>query len=323
MGRRQQKRLGIALPVTVSGLDTYGNPFTQSATTVDISPCGVRLRGVRCLRQRSDFVELHYKHRRAHYRVAWIGEPGGCDADVVGLEGLEDARFLFAEHLTATTSPMIKPEADAYCVDPPASPIVADIAAVERRQQEPRQEERRRHPRFNCVGTAHIWENGLEDDISARINEISLGGCYIEMMAPMRVGTGIRLELAISGSTIHLEGLVRTSQANCGMGIEFTHIAATEGDKLHRLIAELSGEFPDGAQPQTTQDVPCIKHRGRERARRGDSALVRLARYARSRGFSSPRRTTETHSSRFGSLVLKVRLAGRRLLSAAVYTFLA
>jgi hypothetical protein len=44
MGRRNYKRFQVEVPVAASGLDTAGNPFSQSATTVEISTRGVRLR---------------------------------------------------------------------------------------------------------------------------------------------------------------------------------------------------------------------------------------------------------------------------------------
>ena len=243
MGRRQQKRLRIALPVTISGLDSNGNPFTQSATTVEISPGGARLRGVRCLRGRGDPVQVEYKGKQASYRVAWIGHPGKDGDDVAGLEGLEGAALLFAEHLPAANFPGLGAEADPY-VDPAAAPAAAplDHAALERRETQRRLQERRRYPRFNCAGVAGIWENGQEHAITGRLNEISLGGCYIEMMSPVRVGTGIRMELAVNSRSMRLEGIVRVSTPTCGMGVEFTKIAPGDAEKLHRVVAELSGE---------------------------------------------------------------------------------
>ncbi len=256
MGRRQYKRLRIALPVTVSGLDAGGNPFTQTASAIDISPHGVRLRGVRCLRQRGDPVQVEYKGKRARYRVAWIGAQGTCWEGAVGLEGVEGARFLFAEHLPDGTLLLPGAEPDTYTENAAAveTAAIVDHAAVERRDGERRkadrrQEERRRHPRYNCAGTARIWENGQEHDITGRINEISLGGCYVEMMSPMRSGTAIRLQLSVNNRSINLGGTVRNSQPTFGMGVQFTAIAPPEWEKLHRVIAELSGEVPAEPAP--------------------------------------------------------------------------
>jgi len=250
MGRRNYKRLRIELPVTVSGLDTSGNPFTQSATTVEISARGLRLRGISCLRGRGDPVQVNYKHDSARYRVAWIGEDGTSSQGLIGLEGLDDASHLFAGHLPPDFAFEFGPRADTYVVPsdiaPSTSPAVVELCKPDRRQ-----EERRRHPRFHCSGTARIWEQGYELSISACVNEISLGGCYIEIMSPIRLATSVRLELSVNRRSISLEGIVRYSQPNFGMGVEFTKILPAEAEKLHGVIAEVSG-----AVASETQESP-------------------------------------------------------------------
>ncbi len=243
MGRRQYKRLHIALPVTISGVDSNGNRYTQSATTAEIGVNGMRLRGVLCLRAPGELVQVEYQGRRARYRVAWIGAKGACWEGLVGLQGLEGARFLFSDHLPPTTYSLAGAEPDTYTAataPPPAA--CPDHAAIERRDQNRREEERRRQPRYNCAGSAKLWEKGNEHSTAGRINEISRGGCYVEMMSPMRTGTAIRLELSVSGRTLRLEGIVRTSQPTIGMGVEFTMMAPAEADRLCQIVAKLAGE---------------------------------------------------------------------------------
>jgi hypothetical protein len=237
MVRRHYQRHLIELPVTVSGIDTHGHPFTQSATTVEISAHGLKLRGISCLRAPGDPVQIKYKHRTADYHVAWLGEFGTSLHGMVGLEGEEDARHLFAD-----IELDFRPRLDTYQVPSDAAPEPAALVA----QPAPRtgQPERRRHPRYNCAGAASAWEKD-QCGVSGRLNEISRCGCYIEMMSPMRVGTVIGLELVLGGRTIRLQGIVRTSHPNIGMGVEFTHIAPPEAEKLCQLVAVLAGELPD------------------------------------------------------------------------------
>jgi hypothetical protein len=174
MGRRQYKRHRIALPVTISGLDGNGNHYSQSATTAEIGVNGMRLRGIRCLRAPGELVQVEYRGRRARYRVSWLGANGTCWEGMVGLQGLEGARFLFSDHLPATTYPLPGAETDEYAAGPPPPPAACpDHAAVERREQERRETERRRHARYCCAGVAKLWENGNEHSITGRVNEIS------------------------------------------------------------------------------------------------------------------------------------------------------
>jgi c-di-GMP-binding flagellar brake protein YcgR len=256
MGRRHYKRLHIALPVTISGLDSNGNRYTQSATTAEIAVNGMRLRGVRCLRAPGESVQVEYQGRHARYRVAWIGAQGTCGEGLVGLQGLEGARFLFSDHLPPATYSPAGAEPDTYSVES-APPLAAcpDHAATKRRDQDRREEERRRHPRYNCAGVAKLWENGNEHSITGRVNEISRGGCYVEMMSPMRTGTAIRLELSVSGRMLRLEGIVRASQATIGMGVEFTRMSPADAERLCHIVSELAGEVP-GPSPEPAAKTP-------------------------------------------------------------------
>lgn len=249
MGRRSYKRVRIELPVTVSGLDMNGNLFTQSATTVDISARGLCLRYISCLRgQRGQPVQVKYKQHSARYLVAWTGENGTSLQGLVGLEGL-DANYLFGDHLPPDCVFGFDPKADSYVVPSAEGAVLPGAFSLspgiaERCKADRRQGERRRHPRFHCSGTASIWEQGHELPFSARVNEISLSGCYIEIMSPLRVATGVRLEVSINRRSISLEGIVRNSQAQYGMGIEFIKIAPAEAEKLQRVIGEVSGTVP-------------------------------------------------------------------------------
>jgi hypothetical protein len=252
MGRRSYKRFQVEVPVTVSGMDTNGNPFTQSATTVEISARGLRLRGITCLRGlRGELVQVKYKQHGARYRVAWIGADGTSFQGLIGLESVEGATYLFADRLPPDFACAFDPRTDSYVVPSADSHVVpSDVAfnvspgVGERRKADRRQEERRRYARFNCSGTARIWEQGQELAIDARVNEISLGGCYIEIMSPLRLATCVRLELSINRCSISVEGTVRNSQPNYGMGIEFLKIAPAEAEQLKHLIGELSGAVP-------------------------------------------------------------------------------
>jgi len=252
MGRRQYKRLRLALPVTISGLDSNGNRYTQSATTTEIGVNGMRLRAVRCLRAPGELVQVEYQGRRARYRIAWIGAKGTCWEDLVGLQGLEGAKFLFSDHLPPTTCSLAGAVPDTYTAETAPPPDACpDHAAIERRE-----EERRRQPRYSCAGSAKLWEVGNQHSSAGRVNEISRGGCYVEIMAPMRTGTAIRLEVSVSGRTLHLEGIVRTSQPMFGMGVEFTRMAPAEAERLCHIVSELSGKAPEPAAAETSKLSP-------------------------------------------------------------------
>jgi PilZ domain len=249
MGRRQYKRLHVALPITVSGVDAGGNAFTQSAVTVEISARGMRVRGVRCFRAPGDPVEVRYQGRHARYRLAWIGPPSTCPDGLAGLEAMPEAgdlaRLLFEDHFTPGMLSGPDSNLDSYVLPGTAAADSAFAKARPAQQPEHRQE-RRRHVRFPCAGVAQVWEGANQYAVTGRLNEISMGGCYVEMMSPMRARTAVRLELEIDGHSVRVEALVRTSQPAFGMGLEFTRVAPPELEKLHRVVSVLSGQaLPD------------------------------------------------------------------------------
>jgi PilZ domain len=239
MGRRHYQRHLLQVPVTVSGLDTLGKPFTQSATTVEISAHGLHLRGISCLRAVGDPVQIKYKYRTATYRVAWIGKPGTSLHGLVGLEGQGEAPLLFAD-----LGLDFQPRPDPYQLPAEPEPVSPVVPSPPRPQQE-----RRSYPRYNCAGVANVWEKDDECAVSGRLNEISRCGCYIETMSPLRVGTSIGLELSLRARIIRLQGIVRTSQPTIGMGVEFIRMMPAEAEKLCQVVAVLAGELPDAPPP--------------------------------------------------------------------------
>ncbi len=246
MGRRHYKRQPLEVPVTVTGIDTNGNPFSQTAATVDVSAKGLRVRNLACLRgHRGESVLVRHKRHAAKYRVLWIGEPGGPWHDVVGIEALEDALPLFREYLPNNFD-------TSYVGGDPFRPPVetSDITpAVITPEPLPAtaRTERRRHLRYACTGTVRLREWNHEVWVDARVNEISMGGCYVETMSPFRLGTALEVELEIAEQKVLLEGVVRNAQPNAGMGIEFTRIQPREAEKLYRVIARVAPALPEKA----------------------------------------------------------------------------
>jgi len=238
MGRRRANRLHIELPVSVSGFDTDGNPFVKSARTVDISWRGIRLSGIQCVRGPGEIVRVHYKDKLGRYRVIWMEQETGT----LGLEGVEGASLLFGDHLPASAG--TDAEVDTYSPPPSVQSAASSTHGAERREGE-----RRRYKRYNCNGTASVRETNREFGSDGRVMDISMCGCYVEMMSPMRVGTPVHLDIKFSGHVLNLPAIVRMSQANMGMGLEFTEIPAGEMVKLAQAIAELSGEPGPTAAP--------------------------------------------------------------------------
>jgi DNA-binding response OmpR family regulator len=80
-----------------------------------------------------------------------------------------------------------------------------------------------------------------------KLSDLSLGGCYIETLAPFPKHTRIDVCLRVSDFEIHLDGTVRLVYPGHGMGVEFTP-TPEQRDLVLSLIGRLSthaGVTPD------------------------------------------------------------------------------
>jgi hypothetical protein len=89
----RKARMSKTIQVWVRGTDRSGNPFVQSAHTIDIGRSGARLDGVGYLTGPGEIVQVKRGWRKAQFRVIWIGQLGTPEANQVGvccLEGDKD-----------------------------------------------------------------------------------------------------------------------------------------------------------------------------------------------------------------------------------------
>ena len=85
------------------------------------------------------------------------------------------------------------------------------------------------------------------------------------MIGPLPIDSAIELDLTAGDTPLHLSGIVRSSQAGFGMGIEFKGMSPIDYEKLRTIAlphARCSGAGPDA--------VAFIQHRNQCRSLRRD-----------------------------------------------------
>jgi hypothetical protein len=82
-------------------------------------------------------------------------------------------------------------------------------------------QERRRAPRYPFVASADLVETESRIQLSARVTDLSLYGCYFETMNPFPAGRSILIKIVSGPVFFKARGTVVYSQANRGMGVEF------------------------------------------------------------------------------------------------------
>lgn len=87
----------MVLPIRVWGTDSAGKAFNALAYTLDISPSGARLCGMRVPLALGEAVTVQYKQKRALFKVAWVGQPGKKTAEQVGIQTLEPDKHIWLD----------------------------------------------------------------------------------------------------------------------------------------------------------------------------------------------------------------------------------
>ncbi len=236
MGHRSEQRIVISIPVVVRGVDAAGVPFVVPATTHDVSCTGACLQGLKGVPGPGKKVEIECQNQKAWYRVQWIGESRNSTAGRGGVRCLEPGKYIWG----------VTPkewEADTYDHATPRAMVAPATGSPDDLSPDLTGQERRLFPRHACRIEVQISAQDDAIRLLGRITDISLGGCYVEMLSPLPVKTSVKLSFQQDDATLRLTGLVRLSQMALGMGVAFTGMTPEGFERLRRLT------LPAGPSP--------------------------------------------------------------------------
>jgi len=245
MGRRSEPRIEVCLPVVVRGSDSQGRPFSGNAETHDISASGASLRGLAVLIQRGQKIEIEFREQSAWFRVEWVGSNGSSRAGRIGVRCLERK----------------------YIGNLPAAPWEVDTYNDSSRSVDYGVQagggsgpwngaERRAFPRRTCRIETAVCTADSSLRVPGKITDLSLNGCYIEMLSPFPVGAKVDLDLILEGAKLHLAGNVRTSQTGMGMGVTFAGITPADFEQLRRFAPPPETRGPAAKVPVPSTPNP-------------------------------------------------------------------
>jgi hypothetical protein len=117
--------------------------------------------------------------------------------------------------------------------------------------------ERRSHPRYLFTAAAEVAVPQSGAWNVARTNDLSAGGCYVDMVSPFPLGTVVGLRLRKEKKSFEAQAKVVSSQFGMGMGLMFTQIDPVQQSILERWLAEASGELPAACEaPEEEEQAP-------------------------------------------------------------------
>ena len=83
--KRRLNRTRAVLPIRVRGNDASGKSFEDLAHTLDITPTGARLAGIRHTLKVGDQITLTYRQRKIEFKVIWTKPIQGTAEYQVGV----------------------------------------------------------------------------------------------------------------------------------------------------------------------------------------------------------------------------------------------
>jgi hypothetical protein len=96
--------------------------------------------------------------------------------------------------------------------------------------------ERRRTPRYSFIASAELIEARSDVRIASRVSELSLHGCYLDMMNPFPVGTPVLVKISAGEDFFQSRASVIYSHSNMGVGLEFLDLEKQYADTLQRWL---------------------------------------------------------------------------------------
>ena len=86
--KRSLNRKKAVLPVRVRGNDLSGNCFDELAHTLDVTPAGARLGGLRRELKALEHLTILYRQRKIEFRIIWTKKLEKAGEYQVGLEAM-------------------------------------------------------------------------------------------------------------------------------------------------------------------------------------------------------------------------------------------
>lgn len=217
MGKRREPRKAVQVPVRIFGTDRDGNIFSENVSTSDVSHSGAKLTGIRAKLQNEEIIGLTYGRNKVHFRVRWIGQAGTPCEGQAGLLNLSPEKPLW-------DFPLPEGYIDNY------------------QHQETRTGDRRKSPRVRCDVSVELRPQGASV-IWGKASDLSVGGCFVEMPAPLPLNSPLDIFLWLNQTKVHLQGSIASAAPGFGVGVRFVNVSPQDRELLSgfvRVLAQLA-----------------------------------------------------------------------------------
>jgi hypothetical protein len=116
--------------------------------------------------------------------------------------------------------------------------------------------DRRSSERFPFSAVTEIVDSASATRITARVSDISLTGCYLDVINVFSPGTKIQINIRHGNVHFEASGTVVYSLSGMGMGITFNPVGPDMASVLKRWIAQVRGDIaPIEAAPELNREI--------------------------------------------------------------------
>jgi PilZ domain len=129
----------------------------------------------------------------------------------------------------------LRPEGKRMIQDPLGRDASAVVAPAEGRESG----KLRSVPRYPFIADAEVVESRTKACLVARVSEIGLKGCYIDLLNPLPAGLSISVKIFKGNQTFEEEGQVVYTHPAMGMGVVFTRMNPDHKKVLEGWIQNL------------------------------------------------------------------------------------
>jgi len=231
--------VALALPVRVWGMDAFGRPFTNTATTVDISRQGARIKDLGCEMNPGEIIGIQHGNEKSRFRVSWVSVARSIQAPgQIGVHGIEPGRCIWERELKQAMQR--SPERSAHAKSAMEAAAVAQPSAMLSSLQPMAADVHPQAQNYACKGTAEIQVMSTGARERGNLSKISSMGCYIETFSPLPAHATVELLLKIVDLELRCSATVRTCDAHVGMGLTFNRMSAEATAQLGMILQRLS-----------------------------------------------------------------------------------
>ena len=218
--KRRQKRVRAALPVRTWITTEGGKPVLHAACTLDVTPTGARLTGVRAQTETGAVLTVERGRNKARFRIVWVGEAGSPSEGHLGIECLDAGKWNWDVQLPANAG-------DDGSFEP------VRLGEDDRRKPP---------PRYSCKGMVELRRDAANaDPVNGHLRDINHLGCFVRVSPPPSLHTHLRLVVMVEGASVRAHGVVHRADGVSGVFIQFTEIHREDKSILEHLIARLAG----------------------------------------------------------------------------------